>query len=192
MLSEIDRWVVDRALAKMGEERGEDIYAINLSGDSLGDEGMLEYIALKLEAHGVGPERVIFEITESAAISHLKNCQRLITSLRALGCRFALDDFGSGLSSFAYIKDLEVDYLKVDGSFVRNIVESEVDRILVKSINRLGQDLGIKVIAEFVENREILAVLTDLGIDYAQGWGVGRPEIWVMRDHERPLECAGS
>lgn len=179
MMSDIDRWVVDRAFARIAEEDGDGIYAINLSGESLGDEGMLEYLFMKINEYEVAPQRVIFEITESAAIRHLQNCQGLIGSLRNLGCRFSLDDFGSGLSSFAYLRDMQVDYLKIDGQFTRNIVEDGIDRILVHSMIRMGHDLGVKVIAEFVENREILKFLKELGADYAQGWGVGRPEIWV-------------
>jgi EAL domain-containing protein (putative c-di-GMP-specific phosphodiesterase class I) len=124
---------------------------------------------------------VCFEITETAAIANLSGAMRFIEVLRRIGCRFALDDFGSGLSSFAYLKSLPVDFLKIDGVFVKDIVEDPIDRELVRSINEIGHVMGKRTIAEFVENREILAALGEIGVDYAQGFELGKPTLLPKR-----------
>jgi len=118
----------------------------------------------------------IVEITETAAISNLNMAMKFISTLKGLRCRFALDDFGSGLSSFAYLKNLPVDFLKIDGMFVRNIVDDPIDHAMVKSINEIGQVMGMKTIAEFVENNEIKDKLMAIGVDYAQGYAIGKPQ----------------
>jgi EAL domain-containing protein (putative c-di-GMP-specific phosphodiesterase class I) len=123
----------------------------------------------------VDPGKICFEITETAAIENLDAAVDFITSLKKLGCRFSLDDFGSGLSSFAYLKNLPVDYLKIDGSFVKNMDTDAVDCAMVSSIHQLGSLIGMETIAEFVENNEILKKLEEIGIDYAQGYGISRP-----------------
>jgi EAL domain-containing protein (putative c-di-GMP-specific phosphodiesterase class I) len=125
---------------------------------------------------GVNGKKVCFKITETAAISNLNMAMRFISTLKRLGCSFALDDFGSGLSSFGYLKQLPVDYLKIDGMFVKNIVNDPIDLAMVKSINEIGHVMGMKTIAEFVENDEIKGMLREIGVDYAQGYGIDEPE----------------
>ena len=130
----------------------------------------------QLQDTGMEGEKICFEITETAAISNLNMATKFISALKGLGCRFSLDDFGSGLSSFGYLKNLQVDYLKIDGMFVKDIVEDPIDHAMVKSINEIGQVMGMKTIAEFVENDEIKGMLREIGVNYAQGYGIGKPQ----------------
>jgi diguanylate cyclase (GGDEF)-like protein/PAS domain S-box-containing protein len=175
LMPAIDRWVIRQGLAILAHKQdwyeGE-VYAFNLSGQSLGDEGFLAFISAGIDGSGVAAEHIGFEITETAAIANLWSAQRLITVLKARGCRFALDDFGTGLSSFAYLKRLSVDFLKIDGRFIRHIIDDPVDCAMVESINQLSHVVGIQTIAEFVETPAILARLREIGIDYAQGDGI--------------------
>ena len=150
-------------------------FTINLSGPSLGDESLLGYLIQTFEKGYVLPNLIKFEITETAAIANLTNARVFIKSLRAHGCTFALDDFGSGLSSFAYLKNLPVNSLKIDGIFVKDIVNDPIDMAMVKSINEIGHVLGMETIAEFVENDEIIQKLRGIGVDYAQGYGIAKP-----------------
>ena len=176
----IDRWVVERTLAILGAVPKTDEtfgyqFNINLSGQSLGDPGLLDFIVERMEATGTDGRRLCFEITETAAIGHLNRAQEFIHTLKARGCRFALDDFGSGLSSFGYLKNLPVDFLKIDGTFIRDILTDPTDFALVESINQIGHVMGVKTIAEYVEDERIRALLTRIGVDYVQGYGVARP-----------------
>ncbi|MCH7694991.1 MAG: EAL domain-containing protein [Proteobacteria bacterium] len=149
--------------------------AINLSGLSLGDEQFLDWLVHRFEQTAVPPDKICFEITETAAIANLSSATMFIKTLKALGCRFALDDFGSGLSSFAYLKTLPVDYLKIDGVFVKGIKNDPIDLAMVKSINDIGKVMGKQTIAEFVENKFILDRLKEIGVDYAQGFHISKP-----------------
>jgi diguanylate cyclase (GGDEF)-like protein/PAS domain S-box-containing protein len=183
LMPAIDRWVIRTAIAIMAQKlRGVAGgtscmgISINLSGQSLCDEQLLEFITEQFQQSGVEAERVCFEITETAVIANLSQAIQLMLALRDLGCHFALDDFGSGLSSFAYLKQLPVDYLKIDGSFVRGMLEDPIDHAIVDSINQIGHVMGIQTIAEFVENTAMVSQLRALGVDYAQGYGVARPE----------------
>jgi diguanylate cyclase (GGDEF)-like protein/PAS domain S-box-containing protein len=180
LIASIDRWVLHAAfvaLACRTLSHGDDTcFAINLSGQSLGDDAFLEYVLEEIEATGVSPSRICFEITETAAVGNLAQAIQFISTLKELGCRFILDDFGSGLSSFAYLKNLNVDFLKIDGAFVRDMLSSSVQRALVESIHQIGQVMGIRTIAESVENRETLELLLEIGVDYAQGYGIAIPE----------------
>lgn len=151
------------------------ICSINLSGVSLSDETMLLYISEQFAEYGIPTEKICFEITETAAIANLSFATKFINHLRDCGCAFSLDDFGSGLSSFAYLKNLPVDFLKIDGLFVKDIVEDKVDLAMVRAINEVGHIMGKKTIAEFVENEQIFDLLNELGVDYAQGYGIGKP-----------------
>jgi diguanylate cyclase (GGDEF)-like protein/PAS domain S-box-containing protein len=181
LITSLDRWVVSHAFAwysrylRSADVSGLDTLAINLSGASVTDGGFLKFIKNEMIMHEVPAGVICFEITETAAIANIEAATQFMHELKYLGCRFALDDFGSGLSSFAYLKNLPVDYLKIDGSFVRNIDTDAIDSAMVRSIQQLANVIGIKTIAEFVENGRILGELADIGIDYAQGYGISRP-----------------
>ena len=179
LISKLDRWVINKSfewiaeLSKAG--KGDFIVSINISGLSFSEKGFTEYVLERLQAHDVQNERVCFEITETAAIANLSSVTGFINTLQQQGCLFALDDFGSGMSSFAYLKNLPVDFLKIDGMFVKDILDDPIDFEMVKSINEIGHVMGKKTIAEFVENEAVLAKLDEIGVDYAQGYGVGMP-----------------
>ena len=175
----IDRWVIEntfRWLVSEADERERlSMCAINLSGQSLGDDKFLPFVIEQFQKSGLDASRICFEITETSAVASFSQANRFIKSLKELGCKFSLDDFGTGLSSFGYLKHFPVDYLKIDGSFVRGILTDPIDREMVRSINEIGHLTGKLVIAEFAENQEIIQTLASLGVDYAQGWGVAQP-----------------
>ena len=175
----LDRWVIATLFEYMATTPGFverlALVSVNLSGLSLCDETLLAFIADQLRHWHIPTRKVCFEITETAAIVNLSDAKQFIDALRKKGCRFSLDDFGSGLSSFAYLKTLPVDFLKIDGLFVKDIVEDRVDFAMVKAINEVGQIMNKKTIAEFVENDAILTILKQLGVDYAQGYGIAKP-----------------
>ncbi len=179
MMASVDRWVIGTALhayAKTFSGSIPTMIGINLSGNSLTDDGLLKYIRDELSATGVPPDRICFEITEMAAISNLSHAKRFILNLKEIGCRFALDDFGSGLSSFTYLKNLPVDFLKIDGSFVQDMANDKIDRAMVAAINQVGHIMGIKTIAECVESQEIIEQLKELKVDYLQGIAIDEPK----------------
>ena len=175
----LDRWVFDSTYAWMenlsGKRKRLTSCSINLSGHSLSDEEFLNYIVGKLHVGNVPTSNICFEITETVAISRLSNAIKFIDVVKKKGCFFALDDFGSGVSSFGYLKNLPVDFIKIDGMFVRDMIDDPIDFAMVRSINEIGHVMGKKTIAEFVENEEILECLTKLGVDYAQGYHTGKP-----------------
>ncbi|HEX4241955.1 MAG TPA: EAL domain-containing protein [Steroidobacteraceae bacterium] len=179
VMPSIDRWVVRQALDRLVHRSGLGLkpftVAVNLSGTSLNDERFLEYLIAELSTRDLVPGAICFEITETAAISNLANVVFFMRELRARGCHFALDDFGNGLSSFMYLKTLPVDYLKIDGQFVENVVHDRVDRSMVEAISQVGRTMGIETIAEKVESQEVLAELALLGIGYAQGIHIAPP-----------------
>ncbi|WP_158966302.1 ABC transporter substrate binding protein [Paraglaciecola sp. L3A3] len=173
----IDKWVVTKVFNCFEQYFSKvNCISINLSGLSLSDESFIEYITLLLAQGNVDPERICFEITETAAISNIDGAISFMLKMKTLGIRFALDDFGSGTSSFGYLKSLPVDYLKIDGSLVKNILTEPVDKAIIASIHDIAQMLGMQTIAEFVENNEIRQALDEIGIDYVQGYGIGKPE----------------
>ncbi len=180
LANRLDRWVIASAFRWLADHRAQLVHpfvcSINLSGRSLDDAGFLEYIKAQFEARRIAPENICFEITETVAITNLSDAKVLIQSLKAFGCHFALDDFGSGLSSFAYLKNLAVDFLKIDGVFVKDMLQDPMDMAMVKSINEIGHVMGKRTIAEFVESEAILEKLRAIGVDYAQGYAIGRPQ----------------
>jgi diguanylate cyclase (GGDEF)-like protein/PAS domain S-box-containing protein len=189
LMPAIDRWVVRECFRWVASRprRKPLLLGINLSGTTLSDNDFLSFIRGEFERFRVPPATVCFEITETAAIANLATASRFIQELREMGCRFALDDFGSGLSSFAYLKNLPVDYLKIDGSFVRDMLADPLDRAMVAAINQVGHMMGIRTIAEFVESRETLHALAELGVDYAQGWALASPRPLIAPEPWRGL-----
>jgi len=178
----LDRWVVRHALKLLsnggGEKLGADHISINLSGQSLGEESFLHYLVEQIELSEVPPERLYFEITETAAVANLARAVRFMEVLREKGCQFILDDFGSGLSSFAYLKNLPVAVLKIDGEFVRTIEKDPIHRAMVEAIHQIGHLMGLPTIAEWVENEATYEMLKELEVDFAQGYWIHRPELW--------------
>jgi diguanylate cyclase (GGDEF)-like protein/PAS domain S-box-containing protein len=176
----IDRWVVEHALRWLVSEADERerlaMCSINLSGQSLTDDEFLPFVIQQFRTSGIDATKICFEITETAAIASYAQASRFINALKELGCKFALDDFGTGLSSFGYLKHFPVDFLKIDGSFVKEILHDPIDREMVRSINEIGHLTGKQTIAEFAENKEIITMLKGMGIDYAQGYGVSEPQ----------------
>ncbi len=176
----IDRWVITNAFRWLVSEADERerlvMCSINLSGQSLGDDKFLPFVIEQFQMSGLDAPKICFEITETAAIASYSRANRFINALKELGCKFALDDFGTGLSSFGYLKHFPVDFLKIDGSFVKEILHDPIDREMVRSINEIGHLTGKETIAEFAENEEIITMLKGMGIDYAQGYGVSEPK----------------
>jgi diguanylate cyclase (GGDEF)-like protein/PAS domain S-box-containing protein len=176
----IDRWVIENAFRWLVSEADEreklSMCSINLSGQSLGDDKFLPFVIDQFGRSGIDASKICFEITETAAVASFSQANRFIQALKELGCRFALDDFGTGLSSFGYLKHFPVDFLKIDGSFVREILHDPIDREMVRSINEIGHLTGKQTIAEFAENAEIIEMLRGLGVDYAQGYGIAQPQ----------------
>lgn len=179
LISKIDHWVIENAFVLLRDNPAflEQIsfISINLSGSSLTKPEVLNTIIDQLNTTGIDGGKICFEITETAAITNMISATKFISTLKGLGCPFALDDFGSGLSSFGYLKNLPVDYLKIDGMFVKNIVDEPIDHSLVKSINEIGQVMGMQTIAECVENDVIMGLLKEIGVNYGQGYGIARP-----------------
>ncbi|TCV85875.1 EAL domain-containing protein [Sulfurirhabdus autotrophica] len=180
LMPNIDRWVVQAMFEWLADHAAEisehSIFSINLSGQSLGDKRFLGFVIDQLKQISIPRGTIGFEITETSAIANLSNAVRFISTLKGLGCKFSLDDFGSGMSSYSYLKNLDVDFLKIDGAFIKNITHDMVDLAMVDSINRIGHVMGIKTVAEFVENNAIFDELESIGVDFAQGYGIHIPE----------------
>ena len=188
LMPAIDRWVLQTALSMLvrlnesaHNEPHIDLCAINLSGASIGDERFLGFVRDQFAVFPIEPHRICFEITETAAIANLEKATRFINEMKALGCQFSLDDFGAGMSSFAYLKHLPVDYLKIDGVFVKDMADDAIDRAMVEAINNVGHVMGKQTIAEFVDGERVLAVLREIGVDFAQGYGVSKPRPFGVR-----------
>jgi EAL domain-containing protein (putative c-di-GMP-specific phosphodiesterase class I) len=177
---QLDRWVINKAFSLLELDPKfldkVEFISINLSGHSLTDKSVLDFIIAKFDEYQIDGKKICFEITETAAISHLFKAEQFILALKKMGCQFALDDFGSGVSSFGYLKNLPVDYLKIDGMFVKDMMDDKIDHAMVKSINEIGHIMGMKTIAEFVEHDKIKELLKVLGVDYAQGYAIHKPQ----------------
>ena len=186
----IDRWVIStflasyepywRAKSQQSSTYLEELYAINLSGTSINSKQFHTFLQKQFTYYNIPPQTICFEITETAAISNLNNAAIFIKELKELGCSIALDDFGSGMSSLSYLKNLPIDYLKIDGSFVKNIASDRIDYATVECFNSISQIMNIKTVAEFVENDEILQKIQTIGINYAQGYGIEKPQPLVF------------
>ncbi len=192
LMQTIDKWVVEAAFeALTNEGLAADLNfttcAINLSGQSFSDDSFLQYVIEKFGNSPVDPKRICFEITETAAIANINHAMKFINSLKDLGCLFSLDDFGRGLSSFGYLKDLPVDHLKIDGSFVRDLAHDPIDYAMVEAINQIGHVMGIKTIAEHVQTEAALKLLNDLGVDYIQGSIISEPKPIIPISVTHPL-----
>ena len=188
LIPSIDRWVVSKTLSTLSEFdesllRG-GTYAINLSGQSLGERDFLEFIHTEIRNSGVPPECICFEVTETAAVAKMSKAVRFMESIRDIGCSFSLDDFGSGTSSFGYLKSLPVDFLKIDGAIIRDMVVDETSAAMVVAINQVGHTMNLRTIAEYVENDAIKTHLIEIGVDYAQGFAIGKPVPFADRLRE--------
>jgi len=182
LMPKIDEWVIGNVINQLQKDTSDSVYAINLSGQSLADNKFAKQAIKILSESNIDQHRLCFEITETSAIANLQNATEFLTQLQALGCYTALDDFGSGLSSFAYLKSLPINYLKIDGMFVRKIAEDEVARVMVEAINSIGHTMNLKTIAEFVENEDISNLLKEMGVDYAQGYYYNKPSPMELFD----------
>ncbi len=179
VISRIDRWVIRKVFETITRDgNGPDgtVANINISGQSLGESSFLDFVVDSLDEFGVSPEQICFEITETVAIANIANANRVMAILCEKGCSFALDDFGSGFASFAYLNALDVDILKIDGQFIVGIDDDPIKRAMARSINEIAHVMGKRTIAEFVENETVIKAIRELGIDYAQGYGIGMPE----------------
>lgn len=178
LMAQIDRWVIGETLRHMKSRPADESYryCINLSPASILDEAMLDFILGSFDAGGVAPSRFCFEITETTAIANFSRAVSFVQQLRSVGATFALDDFGNGFSSFAYLKQLPMDYLKIDGSFVKGVTTDPIDLALVRSVNTIGHIMGMRTIAEYVQDEATRMVLRDVGVDYGQGFHIARPK----------------
>lgn len=178
-MPELDQWVIKNVFNWIGSHYDDFIrtngFSINLSGQSISNEEFLEFLQGFLAASAVPGEKITFEITETVAAGNLSFTKQFISKIKKYGCKFSLDDFGSGYSSYSYLKNLQVDYLKIDGAFVKDIANNKADVAIVKSMNEIAHSLGLKTIAEYVENERILEILRTIGVDYAQGFGIHKP-----------------
>jgi len=186
----IDRWVVVNAINALAEQQtiAAVAFAVNLSSVAFQDESLLPLLKRELERTQLPAELITFEITETAAIENFEQTRQLIEDIRALGCKFALDDFGAGFCSFNYLKSFPVDYVKIDGQFIQNLLEDTTDQVLVKSMAEIGKNLGKKTIAEFVETPDVVLKLKELGVTLGQGYLFGKPEINLLANHSISLE----
>jgi EAL domain-containing protein (putative c-di-GMP-specific phosphodiesterase class I) len=195
LMPAIDRWVVSNTFKMLTHDKDKvantvSSCCINLSGQSLSDERFMTFLVDEIKSSGVSPEVLVFEITETAVIANLCNASQLIATLREMGCRFALDDFGVGLSSFGYLKNLAVDYLKLDGCFVKNMVDDQIDHAMVQAINQIGHTMNIKTIAEFVEDEKTLEAVRSVGVDYAQGYHIAKPAPIEIALYNKPIDLS--
>ncbi len=192
LMAEIDSWLIERAIFELARYRKDapDLrFALNLSANAFEAENLSAFVRAELDRHNVPAHAVMFEITESLAARHLNHVEKQIASFRELGCEVALDDFGTGYSSFSYLQQLSVDYIKIDGAFIKDIVRNPVDQKMVQMICEIGREAGMKTVAEYVQDYKTFRMLGGLGVDYAQGYYIGRPAATPMRK-SMPASCA--
>ncbi|TQV82893.1 putative bifunctional diguanylate cyclase/phosphodiesterase [Aliikangiella coralliicola] len=180
-MAKIDQWVIRNTFAHLAELNSDDQahYNINISSKTLSDKKIISFVNRLFSEYGISPDRINFEVTETSAISYLDNALDFMHAMKSKGCSFSLDDFGTGLASFDYLKKLPIDYLKIDGIFVKDIESNPNDYAFIEAIHKISNQMGIKTVAEFVENETILNQLTNIGIDYAQGYHIHKPELWL-------------
>ena len=176
LIHQIDFWVVSRAFDLMRTLPTDIAIAINLSGNIFLDQNLYSLVEGKLAETGIDPSRIVFEITETSAISNFEQTKKMVVRLRELGCRFALDDFGAGFNSYSYLKHFPVDILKIDGGFITDLDSDPVDQLLVKSMIDIAHSLGKQIVAEFVERQSTMQLLQEYGVDFVQGYLVGKPQ----------------
>ncbi len=180
-MPEVDRWVIQTVFSWIAQNHSlfETFggFSINLSGQSFNTEDFLDFLIQSLDSAAFAVEKITFEITETVAADSLVHVENFISEIKRFGCKFSLDDFGTGYSSYSYLKNLNVDYLKIDGAFIKDILNSSTDAAMVKSMNEIAHSLGLETIAEYVENRQIQELLKEIGVDYAQGWGIAKPGL---------------
>lgn len=183
LINQIDRMIIEKTIRKQAQlkKQGKDIsFSMNMSGAELAEEGFLDFISLKISSSGADAHNLTFEITETAAIGDIDRAKHFIKALKLIGCDIALDDFGVGFTSFQYLKEMDVDYIKIDGSFIKKLNENMTDQLFVKAMTDVAQGLGIKTVAEFVETDATLQLLKGFGVDYAQGYLIGKPAPEVL------------
>ncbi len=191
----IDRWVIDTSFSYLSRDKNnhadeKHFSSINLSGQSLSDDSLFDFVQTLFSNHELKPKSICFEITETAAIANFRTAIDFINRVKELGCLIALDDFGCGLSSFSYLKSLDIDFLKIDGSFIRNIEKNPIDRAIVEAINNIGHIAGFKTIAEYVETQKIAETLKNIGIDYAQGYAIQKPRPLVDKNSGESMKLS--
>jgi EAL domain-containing protein (putative c-di-GMP-specific phosphodiesterase class I) len=188
----VDRWVTRTVIEWISAHRAmmPSVHglAVNLSGQTASDPAFIDFVRQQFQRTGIDPSWLSFEVTETAAVADLSASAGIVQDLKRLGCRVALDDFGSGLASYSYLKELPVDWLKIDGAFVRRIATESSDFAVVKSINDIGHFLGKQTIAEYVADEEILRLVAEIGVDYAQGYAISKPTL--LDDLLKPLPQA--
>jgi EAL domain-containing protein (putative c-di-GMP-specific phosphodiesterase class I) len=185
LIRDIDRIIIEKTMkywSKLLKEGKQFYFSINLSAKDLDDREFLEFLKNKVMEVPTYGERPVLEITETAAVHDPSRAVKFIRELKSIGCKFSLDDFGVGFTSFRYLKEMEVDYIKIDGSFIKMLAESQNDRLFVKSMVDVAQGMGIKTVAEFVENEPTIKILRELGVDYAQGYFIGKPAPEVCEE----------
>jgi len=180
LMDQIDRFIIKQTLRELGRRRetlldGAGHWSINLSASSLRTATIFDFVHEQLAANGVPPGKICFEVTETSAVSNLAEARWLMQQLRSIGCRFSLDDFGSGMASYAYLRDLPVDFIKIDRGFVKDVDRSELSSAIVESIQHIAELIGAKTVAEGVETQAVASALHVIGVDYGQGWLFGRP-----------------
>jgi EAL domain-containing protein (putative c-di-GMP-specific phosphodiesterase class I) len=196
LIGAIDKWVVKRAIQMLGEEltrKNRLVFEVNISGRSTGDPELLELIESELAASDVEADQIIFEITETTAVGNIPRAQEFAAHLNALGCRFALDDFGAAFASFYYLKHLPFDFLKIDGEFVRSCMDNRTDQLVIQAVVDIARGLGKRTVAEMVGDQATMDMLAEMGVDHAQGYHIGKPAPlakWLVEEKRKRERAA--